>query len=324
MSYSICKGIAKKGENIEVNVASSNVFPKHWYKSDYKGRNYEEQLFWLYTDIEDGNIHLNNSLYKYNYAFLKAREFMKENNINGYYDLFEKKYDYYYEKIKELIGIDLKSDYWKDEELKNTYNNFQKNNGELIDNIKFESAYRVYGKVFEVFKKALEEKEDNTLYTLYCEDYKSFIKCGRNGKFWYGYTSAKEKGKYKEMYCKMKEIDRCGVVIKRLVLTDNEIKKELENQELEKQAKEKIKNLEQVKEDLEKFKKGQINIDKYYLKELCKLYNIKERFNDRRINIPKKLNYLMINGYNFYGNCNYQTSNKISYIRNELLKRVEN
>ena len=30
---------------------------------------------------------------------------------------------------------------------------------ELIDNIKFESAYKVYGKVFEVFKKALEEKE---------------------------------------------------------------------------------------------------------------------------------------------------------------------
>ena len=126
------------------------------------------------------------------------------------------------------------------------------------------------------------------------------------------------------MYCKMKEIDRCGVVIKRLVLTDNEIKKELENQELEKQAKEKIKNLEQVKEDLEKFKKGQINIDKYYLKELCKLYNIKERFNDKRINIPKNLNYLMINGYNFYGNCNWKTSTKISYIRNELLKRVEN
>lgn len=323
MSYSICKGIAKKGENIEVNVASSNVFPKHWYKSGYKGRNYEEQLFWLYIDIEDGNIHLNNSLYKYNYAFLKAKEFMKENNISGYYDLFEKRYDYYYEKIKELIGIDLKSDYWKDEELKNTYNNFQKNNGELIDNIKFESAYKVYGKSFEVFKKALEEKEDNTLYTLYSDTYKYIKLKGSNGAFYYGYSSAVEKGKYKEMYVKAKIVGR-DIQVKRVVLTDKEIQKELENEQLKEQAKEKIKDVEQVKKDLAEFKNNKFDIDKYYLQEICRLFNIKEYRSTKNITIPKNLIHIAKNSYKFTGKHNRKMSIKIDYIREELLKVVEN
>ena len=317
MSYMLCKNIAIKGSVLEVNVASSNVFPKTYYKTEYKvgNSNLEQNQFYLFTDIMSGNIHLNSSLYNYNYAMWKTREYMKEHKIDSY-DLYERQNDYYYDKIKELINVDLRSDYWKNEELKNRYNKFVEKNGELVNEMKYESAYKVYKEVFDIFKQALEEKEDKTLYTLYSEDYKSFIKCGRNGNFWYGYTSAKEKGKYKEMYCKMKEIDRANVIIKRVVLTDNEIKKELENQELEKQAKEKIKDLEQVKKDLECFKNmNYFEINKYYLKEICKLYNIK-------INIPKNLIYITRNSYSFKGKHSYKTSAIITKIRENLLEKV--
>ena len=38
MSYYKCKGISRKGNKIEVNVASSNCFPITYYKSEYKQR----------------------------------------------------------------------------------------------------------------------------------------------------------------------------------------------------------------------------------------------------------------------------------------------
>ena len=61
MSYYKCKGISRKGNKIEVNVASSNCFPITYYKSEYKQRENQETLFWLYVDIEQGNLHLNRS-----------------------------------------------------------------------------------------------------------------------------------------------------------------------------------------------------------------------------------------------------------------------
>lgn len=323
MSYELCKSIVKKNGKIIVDIASNNVEPKHYSKVEYQVDkcNLEQNELYLLTDILSGNIHLNSSVYEYRYALFKAREYMQENNIDSY-DLYERKSDYYREKIKELIGIDLESDYWRDEELKNKYNTFREENTDLISNLRYESYYKVYGKVYEVFKKYLNEKFDNTLYTLYSNDYNSFIKCGRKGSFYYGYSSAKEKGKYKEMYCKMKEIDRCGVVMQRVVLTDKEIQKELDDLILKEQAKKKIKDLKQVEEDLEKFKNGLLDIDKYYLKELCKLYDIKEMGTEKNITIPKNLNYIMYNGCSFKGKWNRKTSNKISYIRKQLLEKV--
>ena len=318
MSYELCKSITKKENKIILNVASSNVFPKHYNKWEYNITNdLKKNEFYLFTDIISGNIHLNNSIYNYNYAMIKVREYMKENNIDSYNDLYEKKNDYYNKKIKELIGIDLTSDYYKDKELVNEYNEFRTNNTELVEQLRYDSYYKVYGNLFDIYMKALEEKEDNTIYTLYSQDYRSFIKCGRNGNFWYGYASAKEKGKYKEMYCKMKNIDRKGVEIQRLVLTDKEIQKELENQELEQQAKTKIKDLEQVKKDLESFNNyNYFEIDRYYLKELCKLYNIK-------INIPKNLIYITKSSYSYKGKGNsYKTSENVRKIREQLLEKV--
>ena len=138
---------------------------------------------------------------------------------------------------------------------------------------------KVYGACYEVFKKALDEKEDNTLYTLYSDTYEYIKLKGSNGAFYYGYSSAVEKGKYKEMYVKAKIVGK-DIQVKRAVLTDKEIQKELEKKQLKEQAKERIKNVEQVKKDLVEFKNDRFDIDKYYLQEICRLFNIKEYRNN--------------------------------------------
>ena len=323
MSYLKCKGISRKGNKIEVNVASSNCFPITYSKSEYKQRENQETLFWLFVDMQQGNLHLNSSLYDYNYAVEKVREYQKENNIDSYEDLYEKKYDYYNKKFLELTGIDLTSNYWKDKELEDKVNKYNKEHEEELDMLRYESYMKVYGASYEVFKKALEEKEDNTLYTLYSDTYKYIKLKGVNGAFYYGYSSAVEKGKYKEMYVKAKMVGK-DIQLKRVVLTDKEIQKELENEELKKQAKEKIKDIEQVKRDLVEFKNNRLSIDKYYLKELCGLFNIKEYGSTKNITIPKNLIHIERNSYRFTGKYSRKISAKIDYIREELLKVVEN
>ena len=323
MSYLKCKGISRKGNKIEVNVASSNCFPITYSKSEYKQRENQETLFWLYVDIEQGNLYLNSSLYDYNYAMEKVREYQKENNIDSYEDLYEKKYDYYNKKFLELTGIDLTSKYWNNEELKEKANIYNKEHQKELDILRYESYMKVYGASYEVFKKALEEKEGNTLYTLYSDTYKYIKLKGVNGAFYYGYSSAVEKGKYKEMYVKAKMVGK-DIQLKRVVLTDKEIQKELENEELKKQAKEKIKDIEQVKRDLVEFKNNRLSIDKYYLKELCGLFNIKEYGSTKNITIPKNLIHIERNSYRFTGKYSRKISAKIDYIREELLKVVEN
>lgn len=323
MSYYKCKGISRNGNKIEVNIADSNCFPITYYKSEYKQRENQEVLFWLYADIEDGNIHLNSSLYNYNYAMEKVREYQKENNIDSYDDLYKKSYNYYNKKFLELTGIDLTGDYWKDEELKSKKREYEKEHQAELDMLRYESFMKVYGASYEVFKKALEEKEDNTLYTLYSDTYKYIKLKGVNGAFYYGYSSAVEKGKYKEMYVKAKMVGK-DIQLKRAVLTDKEIQKELENEELKKQAKDKIKDIEQVKRDLVEFKNYKFKIDKYYLQEICRLFNIKEYGGTRNITIPKNLIHIERNGYKFTGKHSRKMSTKITYIREELLKEVGN
>lgn len=323
MSYYKCKGISRKGNKIEVNIASSNCFPITYYKSEYTQRENQETLFWLYVDIEQGNIHLNSSLYNYNYAMGKVREYQKENNIDSYEDLYEKKCDYYNEQFYVLTRIDLTSDYWKDKKLKDKVEKYNKEYKAELDMLRYESYMKVYGACYEVFKKALDEKEDNTLYTLYSDTYKYIKLKGVNGAFYYGYSSAVEKGKYKEMYVKAKMVGK-DIQLKRAVLTDKEIQKELENEKLKKQAKEKIKDIEQVKKDLVEFKNGRLGIDKYYLQEICRLFNIKEYRSTKNTTIPKNLIHIERNGYKFTGKYSRKMSAKIDYIKEELLKVVEN
>ena len=253
----------------------------------------------------------------------KVKEYQKENNIDSYNNLYEKSYDYYNEQFYVLTRIDLTGDYWKDKELANKVNKYNKEYEKELNMLKYESYMKVYGACYEVFKKALDEKEDNTLYTLYSDTYKYIKLKGSNGAFYYGYSSAVEKGKYKEMYVKAKIVGR-DIQVKRAVLTDKEIQKELENEQLKKQAKERIKDVEQVKKDLVELKNNKFYIDKYYLQEICRLFNIKEYRSTKNITIPKNLIHITKNGYKFTGKHSRKMSIKIDYIREELLKVVEN
>lgn len=133
------------------------MFPITYFKSKIVAENSEDALFKLYKEIDDRNIVPNSSLYNYNYAMEKEREYKEENNI-------------------DLHGINYNSE--------------------------------TYKACYEVFKNALEEKEDNTEYTLYSPTYGYIKTKGVNGAFYYGYSSPKETGKYKEMYVKAKMVDR--------------------------------------------------------------------------------------------------------------------
>ena len=59
MSYYKCKGISRKGNKIEVNVASSNCFPITYSKSEYTQRENQETLFWLEDNISLGRLEIN-------------------------------------------------------------------------------------------------------------------------------------------------------------------------------------------------------------------------------------------------------------------------
>lgn len=181
MSYYKCKGIKRKGNEIEVNIASSNCFPITYFKSKYTQKENQDTLFWLYVDIEDGSLYLNSSLYDYNYAMEKVREYQRENNIDSYEDLYKKRFNYYEQ---------------------------YKNNEKDLEQLEYESYIKVYGTCYKIFKHALEEKQDNTLYTLYSSDYGYIKTKGNNGSFYYGYSIPMEKGKYKEMYVKAKMVGK--------------------------------------------------------------------------------------------------------------------
>lgn len=217
MSYYKCKGISRRNEKITLTLADSSLYPVRYFKHELKGEN---QLFWLYVDIEQGNIHLNDSLYNYNYALWKTREYQKENNIDSFKDLYLKKYDYYNEKIKELTGVDITGDYWKNEEQERKYEDFKKENSDLIEKLRYESYFKVYKACYEVFKEALEEKHKGKYY-LYSKTYGNINPKGTKGSFYYNIPLYRvQKMDYKKAYCLAKNISRNDIEIKEVITSD--------------------------------------------------------------------------------------------------------
>lgn len=78
MSYVKCKGITlnEKENKIFISGASSNVYPITYSKYEIlKGNEpFNSKLEQLLVAISGGELHLNTSLYKWNYAVLKANE----------------------------------------------------------------------------------------------------------------------------------------------------------------------------------------------------------------------------------------------------------
>ncbi len=162
MSYECCKRIILNEKNnvIKVCIASNNVAPKTYETCEFcKGNDYsfDEKLLNLYYDLQSGVIQvstINDNTEKFEYALCKVREYLKENNIDSYEDLYCKRRKVFADFMSAEIGFDYNNwkQYreWKEKQDKSYVKSLE---GKCSQN----ALKSVYGKSFEIFKKALYE-----------------------------------------------------------------------------------------------------------------------------------------------------------------------
>lgn len=193
MSYYKVKAISlnKKQNKIMVNCASSNVFPITYRNSEYfkdESVDFNYKLGQLLRDISGGNLQLNESCYKWNYAIAKT------NAEVGYYlySKTEHKYTLYYIGAKPFVYSDGRQVVEITQE--------QANNGEyklLYEYDGNKQYYKISEKeqddkriaeiletYTEVFLKYYNEKH-NSKYYLYSNRYGVITPKGNKGAFYY-------------------------------------------------------------------------------------------------------------------------------------------
>lgn len=143
MSYEKCKSITiDKNGNLKLVVACNNVRPLSYRTTSLVNKNIlntEEQLMFLFEDLILGNIHistLNESTIKYQYALEKAKEYSKAQGGCDIIARIRKANEYVKSELAEKYGVN-------------------------DDTSKLRAKYfkLVLGKIFEVFKNALNEKD---------------------------------------------------------------------------------------------------------------------------------------------------------------------
>lgn len=141
-----------------------------------------------------GNIHfssVNDSTENFVYAMLKVREYLKENNIDSFEDLYRKRIKVYSNNLYKTIGVyDCNN---SDEENYNKCIEWIKTQDkdyvdELEDNLYQQSIREVYNEPFKVFKKALYENVEGVYNLKYGNT--PIIKIGRYNR-----------GRYDRFYC---------------------------------------------------------------------------------------------------------------------------
>ena len=200
MSYYCCKRITldKKNNKISVCVASSNVFPKTYSVCEYgkEDTNWEDKLINLYASMQSGDIQItsiNDNTEKFEYAMCKVREWLRENNIDSYEDLYEKRGEIARSKRMKIANITESTNTNKWEKQREDYKKIseweEKQDKEYVKSLNnkiwLESLWEVYGKSFNVWKKALEEKIKGD-YEIVFNDY---YKISKLGKYDRGYNS---------------------------------------------------------------------------------------------------------------------------------------
>lgn len=185
MSYYLCKRIIlnEKKNIIKVCVASNNVYPKTYRVCelcDEKNYTFDEKLLHLFYDLQSGNIQIssiNDNTEKFEYAMCKVKEYLIENNIDSYNDLYKEKNRIYEDLIYNWANIERVADENLDKSEKEyqIHKKYQiwvesqnKEDVKKMENKLYKQAlYEVYGKSFEVFKKALNEKNDEDYKLMY-------------------------------------------------------------------------------------------------------------------------------------------------------------
>ena len=220
MSYYLCKRISlnEKKNTIKVCVADSSLRPVSYSTCELcKGDDYtfEEKLLHLFYDLKSGNIQIhaiNENTEKFGYAMCKVREWLKENNIDSYEDLFEKKikvfknYVYDFAKIERCNDLSIKESEREYQDGKKYREWAEKQNKDDVRKMESEFSKKalkeVYGESFKIFKKALNEKFDGFYKVLYNELY-PIVKLGKYNrgyeKFNYG-SSRYEKFSFQKAY----------------------------------------------------------------------------------------------------------------------------
>jgi len=106
MSYEIARSLSiKKNGDIVVTCTSNNVRPYDWHTLTAYNLN-RDGLFNLFLDLIQGNLKLQSTCSKkVRYAFMKVRDFVKENNIDTY-KLYQTPTKIIYEKLAKEAGIE--------------------------------------------------------------------------------------------------------------------------------------------------------------------------------------------------------------------------
>lgn len=136
MSYELCKKINldRKNNKIKVTCASNNIRPISYstYEIFEDIKDFDEKLLNLFMSLQSGCVQIstiNDNTEDFEYAMWKVREYLRENNIDSYEDLYIKRKDEYVNRLYNFVGFErstLKSeidrgyeDYKKYEEWKN-------------------------------------------------------------------------------------------------------------------------------------------------------------------------------------------------------------
>ena len=221
MSYEKVKCITRKPKEgkIFITSACNNVRPLTYSRWEFMAseQDYHKKELELLRGINGGGLVLNDSCYDWNYANLKARDYIQKKYGNGYsiYALSTMKYTKYclgeqisstyipitqteiesgnYEYILEWESKDNKSKvYYRAEE----YNNEKTRVMEVLE------------EYYNVFIGYLEEKHEGKYY-LYSDTYGYVKPKGTNGSFYYNMSSnLVENMDYKKAYCLARTIGR--------------------------------------------------------------------------------------------------------------------
>lgn len=230
MSYEKCKRITldKKNNKIKICIASNNVRPITYYTTelcasedkDYENYTFEDKLITLYENIKTGCIQIstiNDNTEDFEYAMCKVREYFRQNNIDSYEDLYEKRFKVNRDMRFDFLGLKLstKEDkYEREKEDFETYEQWRKEQDkEYVRKFEREfylkSIWAVYGESFKIWKQALEENIEGK----YKIKFNNYYYISKLGKYDRGYSSFSYGGKaleisYKRAYILINDMQR--------------------------------------------------------------------------------------------------------------------
>lgn len=221
MSYELCKRITldKKNNKIKLCIASNNVRPLDYHTCEicdsknerFKDYTFDDKLLALYEDLQNGSVQIstmNSNTEKFVYAETKARQWLRENNIDSYEDLYCRKHKEYYATLSSFIDKKIEDE----TQYKNWVDTVGRDYAKSIDDeVERLLTRKIYGKPFEIFKKALFEEIEGS-YKIKCNDYYLLYKLGRYdrgfSKYWLvGENSNNfEVMSYKKAFCVINDL----------------------------------------------------------------------------------------------------------------------